>query len=551
MVKKQATIKQKTSSAGQASGVSRKSSVKETTAKKRNTASKKTVKKQGKPTIFMEDLSADTIIVADEQLLEHAEFNNYVTETQARIIRRVEQKKRIDAWHDNGLISDVQQNNLYQLIGIPVAYSQPAVFQPEESVYQETVSNDFPEYMTQSYDSSEPIDMGLWVRRISLFAVGCIVLGLIAMIAANWQHISDTTKLLGYFGIFVGLLTSLFAVDSINHKWGKECLLWSNIGWIFAGIGLIGQIYHLSGTFWNALLYGSVLATPFILSSTLSVSLMIWAAAYCMGAVCGISDSMAPLGVMAILPVVLWKKENGVVSLFWWIALIASFVKLEWFWETLDVLFEQTMPVTFAGILVLFLLAIVGFCRRYVGAQTAFTQIIQAIFILSTACLTLMIDVAYTSGEVIRIGRRMSDLRALWSLVYLFGGAFAALVMTILCLPKNTWSVAVRTLAGFVLIAFVYNFLTASVFGFIFTLIWLLTVSVVAVHRKLLSLFNVCLFLMVVRILIAYITVLLSLESIGFALVSFGFVLLACIGAYAKGYPMVRQLIERREAADE
>ncbi len=552
MIKKQTSVKQKTLSDHKEDDANRKRSTKEGASNNRTSSKKTGTKKPMVSSGSFEDLSADSVIVADEQLLEQAEFNNYVTETQVRIIRRVEQKKRVDSWRDNDLISDVQQKHLYQLIGIP-GLSQQSNSSAPPTVYHDetTLDEDISCYMEQQRPASEPIDMALWIRRISLFAVGCIMLGLIAMIAANWQHISDTTKLIGYFGIFVGLLVALFTVDTMKHKWGKECLLWSNIGWIFAGIGLIGQIYHLPGTFWNALLYGSVLATPFILSSTLSASIIMWAGAYCLGAVLGISNEYAPIGVIVILPVVLWKKENGAVSLFWWIAMVASLIKSEWFQEAVDVLFEQTMPVTFAGIVVLFLVAIVGFCRRYVGVQTAFTQIIQAIFILSTVFLTLMIDIVYTSGEVLYIGNRMSDLRALWSLVYLFGSAFVALVMIVLCLPKKTGVLAVKVLAGFVAVAFVYNFLTASVFGFIFTLIWLLAVSIVAVHRNLLKLFNFCLFLMVLRILVVYITVLLSLESIGFALVSFGFVLLGGIGAYAKGYPMVRQLFEHKEGTDE
>ncbi len=554
MVKKQiklSTVEQKKNATTQKSaGASRKSKG-ITGAKKRSTPKKASVQNQPVETILTSGFDNDDVIVADEQLLEHAEFNNYITETQARIIRRVEQKKRIDSWLDKGLISDSQQGDLYALIGMPNVQAAQAEQPSRIERYYAEEQNSQTEMSSYFEQSAEPIDMGLWIRRVSLFAVGCIMLGLIAMIAANWQNISDTVKLLGYFGCFVGLLTSLFAVDSMQHKWGKECLLWSNIGWIFAGIGLLGQVYHLSGTFWNALLYGSVLSTPFILSSSLSASLILWAGAYCVGAVFGVSDTQAPIYVMAILPVVLWKKDNAVVSIFWWIAIVVSLMKQEWLGELLENMFNQMMPVTFAGIILLFLVVLVGICRRFVGVKTAFTQIVQVFAGLFAVCAAAMIDITYTSGSVRHLDMSVDSLRTVWSLVYLFGGAFAVLTLSVCCLPKTIWPLVVKFLGGFVLVAFIYNFLTAPIFGFIFTLIWLLGVSIIAIRTRYVGLFNFCLFLMVVRILVAYITVLLSLESIGFALVSFGFVLLGIIWAYAKGYPLLRRLIAQMEEAND
>ncbi len=552
MVKKQTTTSVKSRKALSVGADKKQSAV---VRKTKSSAVKNTVKSNKKPDVSQRieaksdgavtslpiETEDETIVVADEQLIEYAEFNKCITENQSRIIRRVEQKKRIDSWYSNGLISSNQQNDLYGLIGI----GKPQPKQTLKPVQSDNVVVP-DDTMTQSGSGADTV---FWIRRISLFAVGCIMLGLIAMIAANWHSIPNAVKLFGYFGCFMAFLSGLFMTDYIQQKTARECALWCNVAWIFAGIGLISQIFQLSGTFCNALLYGSVLATPFILSSRLPASLILWAGAYCIGAIGIEYDAWSPLLVMAILPVVLWKKDNGAVSVFWWIAIISSLFKSDWFDNALEYLFDYTMPVTFAGVVLLTLLLAVGVSRRFVGEKVVFTQAIQVITLISAVCLVLFVDVAYTTGEVRRMMR--SELRGLISLIYLFGGLVTAFVMTVLFLPKEKWQDVVKLLGVFGLVAFVYNLVWGSVFGFIFTVICLLGISIYAVRRHSKDLFNWCLVLMVIRIAIAYVSVILSLESLGFTLISFGVVLLGSIGAYIKGYPLLMKLMERKEGTND
>ncbi len=97
--------------------------------------------------------------------------------------------------------------------------------------------------------------------------VGVIALGIIATIAANWAHIANGVKLgVNFLGLSVVGGTAFWA-DTKKKRLLAEGALFLFFLWCIASIGLISQIYHLSGDLyqplflWTGLTLGVVLLT--------------------------------------------------------------------------------------------------------------------------------------------------------------------------------------------------------------------------------------------------------------------------------------------------
>lgn len=449
--------------------------------------------------------------------ISRAEQQGCLSKRQAAIIKRFEHVNRIDEWEANGLIDAEQRDKLYQLAGVPGKPQENKIVQQNNEPVH---SNNSP----------------FWVRRMSLFAIGCIVVGIIAVIAANWQQIPDGLKLGGYFAGFIAFISALFCADLTDRKWVKECLVWANIGWVFAGIGLIGQVYHLMGSFWNALLLGSVLSTPYIVVSSLRVSLPIWIIAYFLGVIWGTDTTYLIFWALAILPIVLWKRDRGIVCALWQIAFVYAVIQTRCFSDFID----YFMPVTSLWLSFVVLLGLIALCRRLMGVQTAFTKTLQyltgGLFIFSV----IAVDAWYTyfadefSGQEYKI-------HSVWGL---FFGAIAALVLIYLFVPKKSWMPILKIWAVSLMIVFVYNFLSNPIFGMIFTLICLMAGSIYAARKGHVWIFNLCLIAMVLRIIIAYGSYIVSLMSTGIGLIAIGVIMLAGIWFFYYAYPALVQKIK-------
>ena len=96
---------------------------------------------------------------------------------------------------------------------------------------------------------------------VGAFAVG---LGVVAIIAANWQDIPAGLKLAAMFMMLGG---NAFAAVRVREKKPLlfEALLFFQGVLFFAAIGLVGQIFHLQSEEWKALAFWSVLAFPLML----------------------------------------------------------------------------------------------------------------------------------------------------------------------------------------------------------------------------------------------------------------------------------------------
>ena len=99
-----------------------------------------------------------------------------------------------------------------------------------------------------------------WVGfGIAGIGVTALMTGLVSLLAAHWEEISASLKLLLYFALQL-TLGGLFLRAERNHGVWREASLALFALSFFLGIGLIGQIYNLSGPWWRTLSFWLVLA---------------------------------------------------------------------------------------------------------------------------------------------------------------------------------------------------------------------------------------------------------------------------------------------------
>ncbi|MBR6356293.1 MAG: DUF2157 domain-containing protein [Alphaproteobacteria bacterium] len=104
-----------------------------------------------------------------------------------------------------------------------------------------------------------------WFMVLLYFASFLVGLGIIAMIAANWQLIPNNIKLLGALAAMA--LNACVLGWTVKHE---KNVLKQVVACVFAFlimgvIGLIGQIYHLAANIENALLLWSLCSWPLLL----------------------------------------------------------------------------------------------------------------------------------------------------------------------------------------------------------------------------------------------------------------------------------------------
>ena len=104
-------------------------------------------------------------------------------------------------------------------------------------------------------------------RPYLLYAIGglgalTIVLGVVAIIASNWEDIPGGIKLAADLAVVAAVAVGVLAADRRGRAWLRELLIAIEVGLVLASIGLISQVYHLGGATWQALLAWAVLTAP-------------------------------------------------------------------------------------------------------------------------------------------------------------------------------------------------------------------------------------------------------------------------------------------------
>lgn len=106
-----------------------------------------------------------------------------------------------------------------------------------------------------------------WVSY-GIAGVGATALlaGVISIIAANWEYLGDSLKLIAYFALQIGL-GLLFLRYERSKTVVREISLSLFVLLFWAGIGLFAQIYNLSGTWWQSMLFWTCVTAPAVTRS--------------------------------------------------------------------------------------------------------------------------------------------------------------------------------------------------------------------------------------------------------------------------------------------
>ena len=103
-----------------------------------------------------------------------------------------------------------------------------------------------------------------------------IGLGICLLIAANWDNLSNTVKLIGDFAI-LGIFSYFTYYFWTKEKRGlTELFILLSFLMIGGSIGLIGQVFHLSGGWQSFAITWALLSLPFILISRVLFFNIVW-----------------------------------------------------------------------------------------------------------------------------------------------------------------------------------------------------------------------------------------------------------------------------------
>ncbi|MEL7217597.1 MAG: DUF2157 domain-containing protein, partial [Pseudomonadota bacterium] len=157
--------------------------------------------------------------------------------------------RKIDAWHEAGLIDDATRVRLI------------------------------------AYEDEHARPLALWaVFGIGALAIG---LGLISVVAANWDDIPGQVRLAIHFILIIGSLAALFLRgDQLSTKspWAVEALLFVAAALGLTFFGHLGQVYQTSSPLWEPLAIWLALFGPILLlmgRSWLTAAVLVGGSIYC------------------------------------------------------------------------------------------------------------------------------------------------------------------------------------------------------------------------------------------------------------------------------
>ena len=103
-----------------------------------------------------------------------------------------------------------------------------------------------------------------------------VAIGLVSLVAANWDAISPAVKLGLDLLVALGLALGIWRADAARSRFGREALLLMFFGLVLASIGLISQIYQLGGEAREALLLWVVITAPAMLMLRTGFGAALW-----------------------------------------------------------------------------------------------------------------------------------------------------------------------------------------------------------------------------------------------------------------------------------
>lgn len=118
-------------------------------------------------------------------------------------------------------------------------------------------------------------------RPVVLYAIGglggvTIGIGIISVVAANWDGIGYRTKLAVDLALALALAASVFLAEARRATLLREALVVVDYAFTLASLALLGQVYHLGTPDWVALCTWSALTVPLLLLSRTWFPAVMW-----------------------------------------------------------------------------------------------------------------------------------------------------------------------------------------------------------------------------------------------------------------------------------
>ncbi len=144
----------------------------------------------------------------------------------------------------------------------------------------------------RDHEASKPESS--WVLS-GLLVLGAIIVGIgvISLIAANWNQIPDALKLVGDFVLLMVLAGWTLQTWESKKQIQFEVLLLSFLILCLASIGLISQIYHTGGDLYQALMLWAIISFAAASAARQMFVPFMWTAGFLSGVVFTALDSVA------------------------------------------------------------------------------------------------------------------------------------------------------------------------------------------------------------------------------------------------------------------
>ena len=142
----------------------------------------------------------------------------------------------------------------------------------------------------RAHEASKPESS--WILY-GLLILGAMIVGIgvISLIAANWNQIPDDIKIIGNFILLIGLAWATYNCFESKKTIQFEVLLLFFLIHCLASIGLISQIYHTGGKFHQALMFWSLITLMAAISARAMFVPFVWTGAFIFGLVFSFIDS--------------------------------------------------------------------------------------------------------------------------------------------------------------------------------------------------------------------------------------------------------------------
>ena len=348
-----------------------------------------------------------------------------------------------------------------------------------------------------------------WIMfGVSAIGIVALVTGVVSIIAANWDAFSERAQMFGYFALQVALGAALFAKRE-REGVVRECLLLLFALFFLAGMGLIGQIFHLESDGRDALHFWLALTLPITLFAQSRLMPHLWFAGFA-GAV--------------VLWIVMGSEVRATDS------------------TIRDI--EVYLPIM-SGYAIAFLAVGVGLLRqRWINPFMAHAALVWGL--LATVFVGGAFGGSYASTVLYRIESLPVPL-APW-----FAALLALVSVWFLRGQQDSkgWKIAFSVLLISAAISITVHLpldavLMRRLFGLgVFTVVWGAAAAASAFADRQ-RLFNFCTFLIASRLVIAYFEIFGSLAATGIGLIFSGGVILGAVWGWARLRNRLRGLFGR------